>query len=181
MRKGSAGTSDTPRKAATSRDISEWQSRSEDSVRWRESSQHSFSAASQAYRRGGSDHLLRQAAGFLADRGLEEVRRARRIEGEKFDAIVDAQSDADTVDLHGVPVYDGVRIALEKAEAWWDRLGEGKVAKARSQPLAIVTGIGRHSATGVSKMRQDVGAALRREGWQFEQQTGRFVIMGRQD
>jgi len=135
--------------------------------------------ASRAFARGRSDPTFRQVAGFYAERGLEEAKRAREAQSEASDDLVAAQSSEDHVDLHGVTVYDGVRIALEKTEEWWAKLGPGRVAQAKVSPLTIVTGAGRHSANGVSRLRPRIGAALKRDGWKYVVEEGRFVVKGK--
>jgi hypothetical protein len=86
---------------------------------------------------------------------------------------------ASLIDLHGVRVQDGVRIARQRVQAWWDGLGEFRSRRAREQPFTVITGLGRHSAGGVSQMRQAVARALLQDGWQLQVETGRFVISGR--
>lgn len=165
---------------APRRPVYDWQTRSEEASYIRANSAQSFAAARQAFKRGRSDPAFRQVAGFYAEQGQEQVRRARQAESEASDARVAAQSDETKIDLHGVQVRDGVRIALDRTRQWWEGLGEGKTARARKEPLVIVTGMGYHSTNGISKLRQDVGAALKREGWKVIVETGQFVVNGRQ-
>lgn len=95
------------------------------------------------------------------------------------DLLVNQQSRPNEIDLHGVIVQDGVRIARQKALNWWENLGDTKSRKARERPLTIITGIGRHSAGGVSQMRKAVAAALLQDGWKVEIGTGKFTLTGR--
>ncbi|KAJ9132174.1 hypothetical protein NKR23_g11384 [Pleurostoma richardsiae] len=150
------------------------------STNMRQSSSQSFIDAHQAWRRGKSDALYRPVAGILAERGREQAARARAIESETYDALVDEQSSPTHIDLHGVTVADGVRIALERTKLWWVGLGEERTKRAREEGFTIVTGLGTHSSNGVSRLRQEVGAALKREGWRVRTETGQFVVTGRQ-
>ena len=155
------------------------ESRSEEIARSRESSAHSFSSAHRAFVRGRSDPNFRQVATYYAERGLEEAKRAREAQAEASNAHVAAQSSEGNIDLHGVGYYDGVRIAMEETERWWDNLGPGRSTKAKAEPLVLVTGVGRHSANGISRLRQGVGAALKRDGWKYVAEEGRFLVKGK--
>lgn len=145
----------------------------------RETSNQSFVAAQRAYRRGKSDALYRPVAAVYAERGREQAARARAAESDTYDALVDEQSSNAHIDLHGVPVADGVRIALERTQLWWGSLGEDRAKRAR-EGFTVITGLGTHSATGVSRLRQEVGAALKREGWRVRTETGQFIVTGKQ-
>ncbi|KAJ4393121.1 hypothetical protein N0V93_002328 [Gnomoniopsis smithogilvyi] len=136
-------------------------------------------AAYSAYRRGKSDALYRPVAGVLAEQAKERRARARLLEQEQHEAFVDRTASADSIDLHGVPVADGVQIALDRTQSWWVALGENRVKKAREQGFVVVTGLGIHSSSGVSRLRQEVGAALKREGWRVRVETGQFVVTGK--
>ncbi|CAN8097869.1 unnamed protein product [Discula destructiva] len=136
-------------------------------------------AAHAAYRRGKSDVLYRPVAGVLAERAREQRAQARLIEVQQHAAYVDRTASANSIDLHGVPVADGVRIALDRTYAWWVALGEDRARKARQDGFVVVTGLGNHSASGVSRMRQEVGAALKREGWCVRVETGQYVVTGK--
>ncbi|KAM7218111.1 hypothetical protein V8F06_006517 [Rhypophila decipiens] len=83
------------------------------------------------------------------------------------------------IDLHGVTVLDGVRIAKHRVQLWWDRLEGNRELKAKREGFTVVTGVGRHSANGISRLRQAVGAALRNDGWKYETLTGSFRVTGR--
>ncbi|ROW03128.1 hypothetical protein VMCG_05684 [Cytospora schulzeri] len=150
-----------------------------DAAAARDSTAQSFAAASQAFRRGKSDALFRPVAGVLSERAREQLERSKAVQSETYEALVDEQSSAALVDLHGVPVADGVRIALERTQAWWGGLGEDRARKARAEGFTVVTGLGIHSSKGVSRMRQDVGAALKRAGWRVRTETGQFIVTGR--
>ncbi|KAI0433703.1 hypothetical protein F5Y09DRAFT_297905 [Xylaria sp. FL1042] len=143
------------------------------------SAKHSYASASSAYKRGKSDPLMRQAAAFYADRGRSEAASHREVISMEAELLVDKQSTRDTIDLHGVSVQDGVDIAIDRVWNWWNALGENKVRKARENALKIVTGLGRHSSDGKSRLRTNVCKALVADGWQIEVMTGAFLVTGR--
>jgi hypothetical protein len=149
------------------------------SSRYHQARLNTSESAAQLHRRGASSPLYRQAAGYYADRAREQGRFAHQATSAAADLLVNQQSTSRNIDLHGVRVQDGVRIARQRAQAWWEGLGEMRIRKARENSLTIVTGIGRHSAGGVSQLRQAVAAALVQDGWKVQVETGRFVITGR--
>ncbi|KAK0673226.1 hypothetical protein QBC41DRAFT_333874 [Cercophora samala] len=136
---------------------------------------HLRSAAS--LRRQGP--LARQGTVVYVERAREQASMAFRQASENADARAQHQSTAIMVDLHGVHVLDGVRIAREHVWRWWNNLGENRAAEARDPGFTVVTGLGRHSAGGVSRLRQAVGAMLKNDGWRVETLTGSFHIRGR--
>lgn len=136
-------------------------------------------SALQLSRRGASNPLYRQAAGYYADRAREQGRFASQATSTAADLLVEQHSTASSIDLHGVYVQDGVRIARQRVQAWWSGLGEFRTQKARHHTFTVITGLGRHSAGGVSQLRQAVAAALLQDGWRMQVETGRFVITGR--
>ncbi|KAH7116518.1 hypothetical protein B0J13DRAFT_459298 [Dactylonectria estremocensis] len=135
--------------------------------------------AAQLSLRGASNPLYRQAAGYYAGLGREQSRYEEHLFSTAADNLVDGQSTPSTIDLHGVYVQDGVRIAKARVQSWWDALGESRSEEASQQPLTVITGLGRHSAGGASQLRQGVAAALLQEGWKMRVETGRFVVTGR--
>ncbi|KAM3460129.1 hypothetical protein NHJ6243_006175 [Beauveria neobassiana] len=136
-------------------------------------------SAAQMHRKGGSHGLYRQAAGYYAEQAREHARGAKAATSAAADLLVDGQSHGSSIDLHGVSVQDGTRIARQRAKAWWQQLGEYRTQAARVSPLVIITGLGRHSAGGVSQLRRAVAAALVQDGWKVEVGTGNFTISGR--
>ncbi|RSL97244.1 hypothetical protein CEP52_010991 [Fusarium oligoseptatum] len=136
-------------------------------------------SAAQLSRRGASNPLYRQAAGYYAEVAREQGRYAAQATSTAADLLVEKQSTASSIDLHGVYVQDGVRIARQRTQDWWSNLGEFRSEKARQRPFTVITGLGRHSAGGVSQLRQAVAAALLQDGWKMQVETGRFVIKGR--
>ncbi|ROT36490.1 hypothetical protein SODALDRAFT_220460 [Sodiomyces alkalinus F11] len=175
----------SPAPAPTSRKPPSYEAALDSAARLAASRHHSQAAAARNFRKGASHPLYRAAASVYADRAREETRAYLRARGAVADALVAdrcaASRDPDTVDLHGIEVADGVRLALDHARGWWRRLpGEYRARAAReSRGLVIITGIGRHCVGGVSRLRQSVAAALVEDGWRVEVETGRFRVMGR--
>lgn len=149
--------------------------------------QDAMASAGTLYRRGASNPLYRQAAGYYAQQARELGRRAQEATSTAADIHVDQQSTNTTVDLHGVSVLDGVRIARQRAVDWWQTRRdsryepryESREGQSSERNLTIITGLGHHSAGGVSPLRQAVGAALTRDGWKYRVETGKFVLTGR--
>ncbi|PHH89018.1 hypothetical protein CDD83_6765 [Cordyceps sp. RAO-2017] len=138
-----------------------------------------LATAAQLHRRGAANTLYRQAASFYTDRAREQARQAQQMTSTAADLLVEQQSTPDSIDLHGVLVHDGVRIARQKTQDWWGGLGEYRSRKAQGRGFTVITGLGRHSANGVSQMRQAVAAALLQDGWKLQVETGKFVVTGR--
>ncbi|KAL7926710.1 hypothetical protein ACQKWADRAFT_281149 [Trichoderma austrokoningii] len=140
--------------------------------------QDAIASAASLHRRGASNPLYRQAAGYYAQQAREYAKHAQEATSTAADILVDQQSTDWAVDLHGVSVQDGVRIARQRVLNWWKdlRAREGPVLE---KNLTIITGLGRHNASGISPLRQAVAAALTRDGWKYTVETGRFVVSGR--
>lgn len=147
--------------------------------RYNQAKREAAASASRLNRRGASSPLYRQAAGYYSDVAREQGRLAQQASSTAADLLVDQQSTRTSIDLHGVYVQDGVRIARERVQAWWAGLGDFKSEKARQQHFTVITGLGRHSAGGVSQLRQAVAAALLQDGWKLQVETGHFVVKGR--
>jgi hypothetical protein len=123
--------------------------------------------------------LGRQGAMVYIQRAREEARLSLAKTANMAELLVNQQSTPTKIDLHGVTVLDGVRIAKHRVWQWWENLGEGRERTAKLQGFTVVTGVGRHSANGVSRLRQAVGAALKNDGWRVETLTGQFYVTGR--
>lgn len=142
-------------------------------------SAEAFSKASAAYRRGRSDRMMGGAAAYYSSVGRENLEQARQDAAAAADALVDSQSGADVLDLHGVSVPDAVRIARERVAVWWESLGETKFTRGpRRFSYQIVTGMGRHSHDGTSRLGPAVAKMLAREGWKVEVGEGMLTVMG---
>ncbi|KAK1771865.1 hypothetical protein QBC33DRAFT_525047 [Phialemonium atrogriseum] len=131
-------------------------------------------------RKGASNPLYRQAAGVYAERIREDRRAAQEAASVSYNQLVDSQSTPLKIDLHGVPVIDGVRIAKNRVRRWWEALNEeDRERKATAYGFTVVTGVGHHCSGGVSRLRQAVGTALKNDGWKMQVFTGEFFVTGR--
>ena len=141
-----------------------------------------YSKASVAYRRGRSDRLMGGAAAYYSAVGREHLERAKRDAAAASDALVDSQSTSSMLDLHGVSVQDAVRIASERVLDWWESLGDSKYMRGREGPIhggyRIVTGVGRHSHDGTSRLGPAVLRRLVADGWRMEVGEGVFTVTG---
>ncbi|KAK3998281.1 hypothetical protein QBC44DRAFT_228374 [Cladorrhinum sp. PSN332] len=127
----------------------------------------------------GKGPFGRQAAAVYTERAREVSRTAMAQSSALADNYVRQQSSGNRVDLHGVFVLDGVRIARQHVWGWWKSLeGENRAARAK-EGFTVVTGVGKHSPGGVSRMRQAVAAMLKNDGWKTETLTGSFLVLGR--
>lgn len=146
----------------------------------RQARMEAMSSAAQLRRKGGSSGLYRQAVGYYTDQAREQARYAQQAVSTAADLWVEEQRTASAIDLHGVEVRDGVRIARQKTQEWWQGLGEFRSKKAKEQGgFTVITGLGRHSAGGMSQLRAAVAAALVQDGWRVRVETGKFVVEGR--
>ncbi|KAK3333091.1 hypothetical protein B0T19DRAFT_417117 [Cercophora scortea] len=123
--------------------------------------------------------LGRQGAIVYTERARDEARMSAGMTLQIAERHVAQQSDASKTDLHGVSVLDGVRIAKQRVWQWWNNMGENRESLAKYQGFTVITGVGHHSAGGVSRLRQAVGAALKNDGWKMETLTGQFYVTGR--
>ncbi|PKY03161.1 hypothetical protein P168DRAFT_319700 [Aspergillus campestris IBT 28561] len=142
-------------------------------------SAEALSKASVAYRRGRSDRLMGGAAAYYSAVGRDHLERAKRDASDAADALVHSQSTSDMLDLHGVSVQDAVRIASDRVSDWWDSLGDSKYMRGGAGGgYRIVTGLGRHSHDGTSRLGPAVGKMLAREGWRVAVGQGVLTVLG---
>ncbi|KAI1970338.1 hypothetical protein LOZ53_003785 [Ophidiomyces ophidiicola] len=141
-----------------------------------------FDKAQAAYRRGKSDHLMGAAASYYSGIGREHIALAKREASAAADALVDSQSTRKTLDLHGVSVQDGVRIASDRVEIWWESLGDAKYVTSGGRPAQegyrIITGLGRHSKNGMARLGPAVARKLASQGWKVEVGEGQLTVTG---
>ena len=142
-----------------------------------------FSQASNAYRRGKSDHLMGGAAAYYAAVAYENVCAAKELSAHAAESLVMSQSTSKMLDLHGVSVADAVRIAKEQVTIWWHSMGDTKYASGGGGPARegyrVVTGIGRHSRDGAPKIGPAVSRMLVREGWKVSVGQGEILVTGK--
>lgn len=136
-----------------------------------------FTQARAAHRAAKSNPLMGGAASYYSQLGRDYHARAAAQTSADADALVAAQSSSNQLDLHGVNVKDGVRIARERVTNWW-------ASKRRMEPgmgytgYKIVTGRGVHSEGGRSKLGPAVGGMLIREGWKVQVGSGALLVTG---
>lgn len=135
-------------------------------------------AAAGVIRKARSNHLYKQAVVVYTERARESAQRAMDANTQAAYALLAERRTADSIDLHGLTVSDGVAVALGAVKEWYERLGEYRAREAK-RGFTVITGIGRHSSGGVSRMRQGVCSALVKAGWKVEVGTGKFVVTGR--
>lgn len=143
-----------------------------------------FQQASAAYRKGKSTPLMRQAAAYYAQEGRDYHANLKAMSQVEADSFVASQSGSNYLDLHGVTVANATRIAKTRTQAWWNSLGEQRIrdwGNARGgvgEGYRIVTGLGRHSEGGRSKIGPAVMKTLISEGWKIEVGTGELLVTG---
>ncbi|KAL3479899.1 hypothetical protein BJX99DRAFT_54058 [Aspergillus californicus] len=142
-----------------------------------------FTKASAAYRRGKSDRFMGGAAAYYSSIGRDHLERAKRDAAASADALINSQSTGNTLDLHGVSVQDAVRITSLRVSRWWELLGDSKYMRGSDGETAregyhIITGLGRHSHDGTSRLGPAVAKMLTREGWRVEVGQGVLTVVG---
>ena len=143
---------------------------------------NAFIQANAAYRKSKSKPLMGGAAAYYSSIGRDAAAGLAQHEAAVANALVAGQSNADEIDLHGVNVKDAVRITRTRVQAWWDGGAAEWARQGRVQGdggFRVVTGIGRHSAGGKSRLGPAVGAMLVREGWKVEVGDGVVTVRGK--
>lgn len=137
-----------------------------------------FAQAYAAHRRARSDRLMGGAAAYYGQVGRELSALSQQASAAAADTLAAQQSTSTQLDLHGIDVLNGIRIAQEKVESWWGRTAESR-ANGRQSGFEIVVGRGTHSEGGRSKLGPAVSGMLKREGWKFEPAGAVIVVKGR--
>ncbi|KAI4765246.1 hypothetical protein E4T52_00072 [Aureobasidium sp. EXF-3400] len=146
--------------------------------------QAAMDQARAAYRKSRSDRLMGGAAGYYSQVGRDHGAALHQSQAAEANAIVNAQSSAFEIDLHGVTVENAVRIARQRTNAWWNGLGENKVngrvgAAERASGFRIITGVGRHSAGGKGVLGPAVKKGLEQDGWRLDVNSGAIIVRGK--
>ncbi|KAF2482441.1 hypothetical protein BDY17DRAFT_252220 [Neohortaea acidophila] len=142
-----------------------------------------ISQAQAARRKAKSNPLMNGAIAVYSQNARESGALSARASARVADDIAAKQSTSTQVDLHGIDVANGVRIALDRVEEWWEGLGESRVngrvgVGERQAGYRIIVGIGRHSEGGRGKLGPAVSKALREQGWRVEPCGGVIVVRG---
>lgn len=135
--------------------------------------------AEAARRKAKSNPLMGGAASHYNNVARDLSVSLERHNAAAAEMLVTKQSRAGEIDLHGVCVKDAVRIARERVEGWWGSERVGRSGKAMGPGLQFVTGLGKHSEGGKSRLGPAVASMLIREGWKVEIGTGVVTIVGR--
>ncbi|KAG0171708.1 hypothetical protein DFQ30_000542 [Apophysomyces sp. BC1015] len=77
------------------------------------------------------------------------------------------QNDDHLLDLHGLTVAEAHVLLKEGVTQWWSR-SQMQSSRRQVEPLKVITGIGKHSLHGQSKLLPSVLKWLKREGWLIE-------------
>lgn len=101
---------------------------------------------------------------------------------EIADDLAASHSADGYVDLHHMDVANAKRIALAKAKEWWQKREEKRAngsltAEERTTSFQIITGKGRNSPEGKSKLFPAVSAELERQGWKIEKGEGSILVL----
>lgn len=138
--------------------------------------------AAQAARRSRSNPLYGGASAYYRQVGQERRERAMNQLAAASDRLVDRQSSKCDLDLHGVTVENAKRIVRDRVAAWWDSLGDTKYIRGGGIDVhggyKIITGVGRHSRDGTSRLGPAVGKMLISEGWRVSITPGSLIVLG---
>ncbi|OQE22335.1 hypothetical protein PENSTE_c010G04561 [Penicillium steckii] len=138
--------------------------------------------AAQAARRSRSNPLYGGASAYYRQVGQQHRERAMNQLAAASDQLVDRQSSNCDLDLHGVTVENAKRIVRERVAAWWESLGDAKYIRGGGVGVhggyKIITGIGRHSRDGTSRLGPAVGKMLISEGWRVCITPGSLIVLG---
>ncbi|CAI7665712.1 unnamed protein product [Penicillium pancosmium] len=138
--------------------------------------------AAQAARRSRSNHLYGGVSAYYRQVGQEHRERAMNQLAAASDRLVDRQSSKCDLDLHGVTVENAKRITRERVASWWDSLGDARYIRGGGIDVhggyKIITGIGRHSRDGTSRLGPAVGKMLISEGWRISITPGSLIVLG---
>lgn len=88
------------------------------------------------------------------------------------------QNDDHLLDLHGLTIAEAVELVREGVNQWWSR-STMRAGRTKIKPLTIVTGLGRHSDHGQSRLYPAVLGLLTREGWKVDAfSRGSLLVTG---
>jgi hypothetical protein len=124
------------------------------------------------------------AAAYYSQEGRSFSALSSQATARAADQLAARQSTPSEVDLHGIDVLNGVRIAQDRVGQWWAKLGENRVngrvgAESRQAGYRVVVGLGTHSVGGKGKLGPAVSKVLRDQGWKIENNGAVILVKGR--
>ncbi|KAG2173823.1 hypothetical protein INT43_005243, partial [Umbelopsis isabellina] len=88
------------------------------------------------------------------------------------------KNDDHLLDLHGLTVAEATELVKEGVNQWWSR-STMRAGRTKIKPLQIVTGLGKHSDHGQSRLYPTVLKLLAREGWRVDTLSrGSIMVIG---
>ncbi|CAM0136427.1 unnamed protein product [Umbelopsis sp. WA50703] len=88
------------------------------------------------------------------------------------------KNDDHLLDLHGLTVTEATELVKEGVNQWWSR-STMRAGRTKIKPLNIVTGLGKHSDHGQSRLYPTVLKLLTREGWKVDTLSrGSILVIG---
>ncbi|RKP13718.1 hypothetical protein BJ684DRAFT_19820 [Piptocephalis cylindrospora] len=146
-----------------------------------------YRAAARAFRSAPRGGRMGEAAAYYASEARRHDASVRQWHSMATQVILDRQGPSHAlqaqgmevirVDLHGLTVPEACASALTAANSWWDRECTSGSAR-RPRSLRLITGLGKHSKGGRSKLQPAVEAALRRDGWTSRREGGAILLEG---
>ncbi len=136
--------------------------------------------AAQAYRQSKGNKLMGAAAAYYADLGRTYDAKARMYDTEAARAMVNQQSSENVLDLHRATVQQALSFTSQNLNAWWARTPVQPYSggKKALQSYSIITGQGRHSSSGSSRLRPVIRMYLTRNKWRYGERGGEFEVFG---
>ncbi|KAF7732501.1 hypothetical protein EC973_003247 [Apophysomyces ossiformis] len=90
----------------------------------------------------------------------------------------DEHNDDHLLDLHGLTVAEARVLLKEGITQWWSR-SQMQSARRQVKPLKVITGIGKHSPHGQSRLLPSVLQWLKKDGWLIEAvNPGSILVKG---
>ena len=136
---------------------------------------HAHSMQSAYFRRASARNNLSSAAAYYSQHAQDLGKQLRDMQVERVLESVKYGPQGAEVDLHGLKVAEGVRVAREVVEGFFD----GRGARERGC-VRVITGKGRHSKDGKGVMGPGVVKMLRGEGWRVQVGSGWVEVSGRE-
>ncbi|ORY99174.1 hypothetical protein BCR43DRAFT_488857 [Syncephalastrum racemosum] len=130
-----------------------------------------FRRAAESYRRSRNKGAEGGIAFYYSDNARQLDKQAKEWNMRAARALVRGHrlehNDDHLLDLHGLSVSEAQTLLKEGVTQWWSR-SQMQSPRKRFQPLRVVTGAGRHSKYGESKLLPSALRLLKQEGWRTE-------------